>query len=142
MEPLTPNDPLWKLMSKARPVVPRPDFTQNVLRAARQQGQDTGWWPQISDWLAAWRRPLMVGAAAVAGVVLACLVPYQGAIPSAPVVAVAAVAPAPPAVDAAMAEIVEEDFSLPLDSLDHMDALVAMEDTSSLTDAEIQFLLY
>ena len=51
MEPLTPNDPLWKLMSKARPVVPRPDFTQNVLRAARQQGQDTGWWPQISDWL-------------------------------------------------------------------------------------------
>lgn len=38
--------------------------------------------------------------------------------------------------------LIADDFSLPTAGLDHMEALVAMEDTSSLTDNEIAFLLY
>ena len=50
MEPFTPDDPLWKLMGNARPVVPRPNFTQNVLRAARLEPQVTGWRRRLWCW--------------------------------------------------------------------------------------------
>lgn len=43
MDPLTPDDPLWKLLGQSRPVELRPDFVRNVLRAARQTPQDKGW---------------------------------------------------------------------------------------------------
>jgi hypothetical protein len=38
--------------------------------------------------------------------------------------------------------LIASDADLPLEGLDHMDALVAMENTSALTDKEIAFLLY
>ncbi len=144
MDPLTPNDPLWKLMSRARQVEVRPNFTQNVMRAARQTPQGVGWWLRVREWSVEWRRPLLVGAVAAVAALVAVLHPSQlwpGVRAPASSVAMKG-APGSPISDAEMADIAEDDFSLPLDSLDHMDALVAMEDTSSLTDAEIQFLLY
>ena len=140
MEPFTPDDPLWKLMGKARPVVPRPNFTQNVLRAARQQPQATGWFPRASEWFAAWRLPLLSGAALalvlLIGLVLAPKTNQDSE------VAVVTTTPALTVPDADMEVIADNDVSVPLDSLDHMDALVAMEDTSALSDTDLQFLLY
>jgi hypothetical protein len=136
MEPFTPNDPLWKLMGNARPVVPRPNFTQNVVRAARQEAQTLSRWAQVKEWLTAWQRPLVSGVAATAlalamGVLL---LEKGGTVSTAPALAILP--------DAEMAAIANEDVSAPLDSLDHMDALLAMQDTSKLTDTELQFLLY
>ncbi|MDB6136979.1 MAG: hypothetical protein JWO94_51 [Verrucomicrobiaceae bacterium] len=142
MEPFTPDDPLWKLMGKARPAVPRPNFSQNVLRAVRQGRQSVAWHLRLGEWFAARHRPILGGVAALA----VALVTYgvwpnndHAASSSAPM---ASAAPAAQMSDAEMAAIADEDVSAPLDSLDHMDALVAMEDTSKLTDTELQFLLY
>ncbi len=143
MEPFTPEDPLWKLMGKARPAVPRPNFTQNVLRAVRQEPQGTGFYARLMEWCAAWPLRLRLGAgmaalalAAVTGMVM---LHHAGPAPAVDV----AMNTAPLALaDADMAAIADDDVSVPLDSLDHMDALVAMEDTSALTDTELQFLLY
>ena len=121
-------------MSKARPGGVRQDFAQKVVRAARQEAQDIGGWMQVRDWMAGWQRPLRIAAAAAAVVVVFCLGLNRGGRPSGPPVLAVA--------DADIADIADEDFSIPLGSLDHMDALVAREDTSSLTDAEIQYLLY
>lgn len=134
MEPFTPDDPLWKLMGKARPVVPRPNFTQNVLRAVRQEPQAVGWRVQLGEWLVAWRRPLLSGLAATAAVLVAGVM-WQTNSHVTPASEVAVIS-------AAEMAVIADDASAPLESLDHMDALVAMEDTSSLTDTELQFLLY
>ena len=135
MEPLSPNDPLWKLMSKARPVVLRPNFTQNVMRAIRQEAQTTSGWAGVLEWLVVWQRSLM-GAAAVAALAVLASVTLYPSKPSASI-EVASIIP-----DAEMAAIADVDVSVPLDGLDHMDALVAMQDTSSLSDRDLQFLLY
>ena len=138
MEPFTPNDPLWKLMGQARPVVPRTNFTQNVLRAARQEAQESGWQARVSEWLAVWRRPLIAGVMAAAVLVVVGITQWQhpGDNEQTSGVAMTSVP------DAEMAVIADEYVSAPLDSLDHMDALVAMEDTSTLSDTDLQFLLY
>jgi hypothetical protein len=98
----------------------------------------------MRGWIGEWQRPLMGAAAATAAVIAISMAWGQhGRETSSPAVAVSA--PVAQVEEAGMADIAEmedEDFSIPLDSLDHMDALVAREDTSSLTDAEIQFLLY
>ncbi len=145
MEPLNPNDPLWKLLGQSRPVEPRSNFAQNVLREARNTAQETGWWPQLQSALRDWltvdtRRPLLAGAAAV---VLAAMTAVW-LVPSAPVAEVAA---SKAAVSAQA--LADEDMALianstdtPLEALNHVDALVALTDTSSLSDKEIAFLLY
>ncbi len=141
MQPFTPDDPLWKLMGKARPVVPRTNFTQNVLRAARQEAQEAiAWQARVSEWLGAWRRPLIAGIAATSVLVVVGITQWQNA--GREDAGLAVTSPAPMVPDAEMASIADGDVGAPLDSMDHMDALVAMEDTYSLTETEIQFLLY
>lgn len=141
MEPFTPDDPLWKLMGKSRPVAPRPHFTQNVLRAVRQEPQALSWWARVGEWLA-FRRSVLIGGIAAAAVVAAMgvMLLQQNEGRQAPGTMVADAAGQ--VSDAEMASIAAEDVSVPLASLDHMDALVAMEDTSKLTDSDLQFLLY
>lgn len=143
MEPLSPNDPLWKLLGQAPPVEPRSNFTAHVLREARNTAQDTGWWARMtgdfSAWMASLRRPALIGATAFAVVTLLAMVldrPTQVQ----PEVAVVPTVIQPVA-DEEMALIVN-DSSLPFENLDHVEALVAMDDTSSLSDSEIAFLLY
>lgn len=140
MEPLDPNDPLWKLLGKARPVEPRSNFTQNVLRAARQTQQTRGWWAmllgRLQDNSASLPR-VMVGAAAA--LALAALVTLQLRTPDTPPVVVQKTV-TPAAVTVAEPPILAVETQL--ESIDQVSALLALEDTSTLTDSEINFLLY
>ena len=151
MEPFDPKDPLWNLLGKSRPVEPRPNFTQNVLRAARQTSQDHGWRARVSGWFAdhpsAFPR-LAAGAAAAVVLTLGVMswLPVSGppgglvgnTSPSAKTVE----APAQQASAVAAAEIPLVAVETQLENIDQVSALLALEDTSSLTDSEIGFLLY
>jgi CheY-like chemotaxis protein len=145
MDSFNPNDPVWKLLGKARPVEPRTDFVQNVVRAARNTPQERSWWPvvlaSVGSWLAGLQRPALVAVAAAVLVTLTTLWFEQPAVEQ-PVVAVApGVSTAQAVADEDLA-LIASDMNIPLDGINHMDALVAMDDTSALTDTEIAFLLY
>lgn len=145
MEPLSPNDPLWKLLGKARPVEPRSNFLPNVLREARNTPQQTSWWARVGEdlsaWLASLQRPALMSMAAFVIVALVVTLLDRPASDTPSTASVAEAAVLQPLADEEMA-LIADDFSLPTAGLDHMEALVAMEDTSSLTDNEIAFLLY
>lgn len=146
MEPFSPNDPLWKLLGKARPVEPRSNFLPNVLREARNTPQQNSWWSRVNEnvsvWLASLQRPALMGMAAFVIVALVVtLLERPVAETSDTVTPVAKATVMQPLADEEMA-LIADDLSLPTAGLDHMEALVAMEDTSSLTDNEIAFLLY
>lgn len=142
MEPLTPNDPLWKVLGQAKPVEPRPNFTQNVVRLARQTPQERGWLAQIRAW---WQekdgvRTGLTWAAAAAVVLLTATVVYQPTASSPQV--------AQTAVPTAEVATVENDFPLVPEfetewkNLEQVGDLLAVHDTSLLTDSEINVLLY
>jgi len=147
MNPLEPNDPLWNLLGKARKVEVRGNFVQNVVRAARQEPQTRSLWQRMAEWMersraAVWLRPALVAAAvAVAG--LAWWNPAPQAVvesegPQAPAVAASPVSEE----DMEMFKLAESLPTMPLDSVNQMDVLLAMDSTSALTDTEIAFLLY
>lgn len=158
MEPFDPNDPLSKLLARARPVEPRGNFTQNVLREARQTPQDRGWWVVARAWMlgSASSVPALRIAAACAAVAVAALAWWgqQPGLNDQPAIAVT-VSPAEPA-PAGVAGIpsTAQEFALPEEiplvptvetqwqNLDHLDALLAVEDTSMLSDSEVAFFLY
>ena len=144
MDPFPPNDPVWKLLGKARPVEPRTDFVQDVVRAARNTPQERGWWPQMREsagaWLAGLQRPALIAVAAAVVATLATVwfdQPMAG-----PSVAPSLVVSTSSQVADEDLALIADDLSIPLDGINHMDALVAMDDTSALTDTEIAFLLY
>lgn len=145
MEPLSPNDPLWKLLGKARPVEPRSNFLPNVLREVRNTPQQTSWWSRVSEnfsaWLAGLQRPALMAMAAFVIVALLVTLLDRPVPETSPDVSVANMTALQPLADEEMA-LIADDLILPTAGLDHMEALVAMEDTSSLTDNEIAFLLY
>jgi len=145
MEPLSPNDPLWKLLGKARPVEPRSNFLPNVLREVRNTPQQTSWWSRVSEnfsaWLAGLQRPALMAMAAFVIVALLVTLLDRPVPETSPDVSVSNMTALQPLADEEMA-LIADDLSLPTAGLDHMEALVAMEDTSSLTDNEIAFLLY
>ncbi len=143
MNPLEPNDPLWKLLGHARKIEVRGNFVQDVVRAARSEVQERGLWQRCKALLsgtgsAAWLRPAL-GAAAVAVAALALWEPAVTPVDKTVVVQ----AQAPTAVeDADMLQLAESLPTLPLETVNQMDALLALDDTQSLTDKEIAFLLY
>lgn len=156
MEPLSPNDPLWKLLGQARPVKVRPNFSQNLLRAARQTPQDSGVLARLRAWFEE-GRPALPRQAVVAGafaLVAAVLVGWQ-MWPHADAgdrarLAVAAT-PANKGLVAGNNTIVSgTDAEFPTapevgvewENMEKFDALLAVEDTSELTDREIHLLLY
>jgi hypothetical protein len=146
MEPLTPQDPLWKLLGRARPVEPRGDFTQNVIRAARQTPQERGAWSVIKAWFSCGTasplpRLAFAGAAVMALVFTAVslLQPGSGGNTA------KALAHSPAAfevVDADDLALEEPTVEQEWQSADQMAELLAVEDTSMLTDREIAMLLY
>lgn len=140
MDPLTPNDPLWKLLGEARKVEVRGNFTANVLREARNTPQEKGLgYRLLSLWKGEslpWLRPVVAMALVVAlGVVW---LPQSSVTNTITVTKAEVVAPL---ADEDMA-LIANDVDLALEGMNHLDALVAMEDTSALTDTEIAFLLY
>ncbi|MBB5037777.1 hypothetical protein [Prosthecobacter dejongeii] len=142
MEPLTPNDPLWKVLGQAKPVEPRPNFTQNVVRLARQTPQERGWLAQMQAW---WQEKEgasigLTWAAVAAVVLLTTTLVYQPTASSPQVAQTAA--------PTAEATAVENDFPLVPEfetewkNLEQVGDLLAVHDTSLLTDSEINVLLY
>lgn len=139
MDPLTPNDPLWKLLGEARKVELCGNFTANVLRAARNTPQDKRGlarvWALLKGESAAWLRPALALSLAVLGVLIWLPESKNN------VHTQVAVAALPSLSDEDMA-LIANDVDLALESMNHLDTLVAMEDTSALTDTELAFLLY
>ncbi len=146
MDDFTPNDPLWKLLGKAKPVEPRGNFAQNVLRVARQTPQEHGLWARVCGWWSAaegavWRQPALLGATAAVALALALGFGAWAWVPqSAP--AVVAASATSIEFNAKEMEFIAEEMTAPLASLDHMDELLASQDTSALSDSDIAFLLY
>ena len=143
MEPLTPQDPLWKLLGNAREPEVRGDFTQNATRLARQTPQERGWRARVKAWFAP-EEALSVPRVAFAALpVLAAAALALWSVPSGTVpVPVAAVVPtAAPAPDLfpedAAFEVTEQ-----WQSIEEMTDLLAVEDTATLSDREIAMLLY
>ncbi len=140
MDPLTPNDPLWKLLGQSRRVEVRPNFTQNVLRAARQTPQERGWFARLRAWTTAPERPGLAWAVAAAVALAAGLVLMQPAA-SGPEVTQQQPAEVP-------ALLLETDFPLvdgydtQWQNLEQMGDLLAVQDSALLTDREIHLLLY
>ncbi|GEP45800.1 hypothetical protein [Brevifollis gellanilyticus] len=142
MEPLSPNDPLWNLLGKTKKAEPRPNFVQNVVRAARQTPQDRG----MLSWFKGWWQDqehghVTVVWAAVAAVIMAGLVftlPSENAEPQ------VAVQPVPVVQEPAVTEgdFLVPEFETQWENLTQMGDLVAVQDTSELTDSEIRMLLY
>jgi hypothetical protein len=166
MEPLSPNDPLHTLLGRARPVEPRPNFTQNVMRAIRQMPQSFGFWERVQAWWRGLTTPHMAlaGVAAaliVGGLVVIATQPHDS---QSPVVAQQIQAPVAQAqlqqqqpvqvqspiyhVSAAMilaatAEVAPT-AAPEAESADKdpMGLLLVQEDSSALTDSELALLVY
>lgn len=150
MEPLSPQDPLHNLLGKARPVEPRPNFTQNVLRAVRQLPQKQSVWERMSAWFEDRNIPqaALAGGVAVLIVmaVLALNLQHSGSQQS--VIANAKPAPTPPVRQSALTKAIaqehaeEIDFAQELDGMNQLTMALAQQDTSTLSDADLALLLY
>ena len=142
MNPLEPNDPLWNLLGKAREIKVRGNFTQDVVRAARNEPQERGFIARCRAWLSEsvlstpWLRPI-TAAALLAGAAAA----FWPTGPAENTLALTAPA-APVATDLQMGKLAEALPTLPLDTIAEMDALLAMDDSSAMSDNELAFLLY
>lgn len=145
MDPLTPNDPLWKLLGQAKPVEPRPNFTQNVMRQARQTPQERGLLCRLRAWFetSGSMTSRIAWAGAAAAITLLAVLPLLRE-PAVEVVRVEKiVAPVVVAVETPLADfplLPESDTQW--ETMEQFDALLAVQDTSELTDREIHFLLY
>jgi len=136
MEPFSPQDPISKLLAQARRIEARSNFTQNVVRAARQTPQDRGWLAALRTWwedvsFAAPAAKWAFASVSVAAIALALLI-FQ----TQPVVTPQIVqqnVPELPLLPAA---------ETPWEATYDTQALLAVDDTSQLTDSEISFLLY
>jgi hypothetical protein len=151
MEPLTPNDPLWKVLGQAKTVEPRPNFTQNMVRLARQTPQERGWRAWLKGW---WQERetapagLVCAGAAVFILGAATLVYPPEETHTRPQVVITAPVPEIPQLAAEKVAAVEIDFPLIPEfetewkNLDQVGDLLVVHDTSLLTDSEINILLY
>ena len=159
MEPLSPNDPLFNLLGKARPVEPRSNFTQNVMRAIRQAPQSLGLWERVSVWFGELTMPrLALAGAAVVVVGMVAVAALLKPVNEAPVVAEQKQTPAPvvqpaaaqPAIYhvsatmilAATAETAPAQPVSAMEEMDPMGLLLVRQDTSALTDSELALLVY
>jgi hypothetical protein len=154
MEPFSKDDPLHKLLGKSRAVEPRPNFTQNVLRAVRQEPQKVGFWERCRAWLEeeGGFKTLCQGTVAAAAVLTLSLVVWKQAAPAtgnpADVVMSTPPAGSPPAPEGVavettgVTEMPVEVVASELENLEHLSVMLAQQDTSAMTDSEIVSLLY
>ncbi len=142
MEPFSPQDPIAKLLAQARKVEVRSNFAQNVARAARQTPQDRGWLAAFRSWWEDVSFAAPAGKWAFASVTVA-------AIALAIVIFQTQPATEPQLVQQEVQEMSLPDLPLlptaeetPWQATYDTQALLAVDDTSQLTDSEIGFLLY
>lgn len=137
MEPFSPQDPLTKLLAQARKIEVRSNFTQNVVRAARQTPQDHGWLAAVRAWWTEAMNP--AGKWAFAAGVTAAIA-----------LTVAVLQTQPETTSQIVEKAVVPVGELPLlpaaetpwETAYQTEALLAVEDSSQFTDSEIGFLLY
>ncbi len=169
-DPLPPEDAVWKLLGQSRKVDVRPNFVADVIREARQTPQDRGFWAKIRGWVAdafevpgtvgrvAWMAAALTIAGVVTGVMLREAGPGSVAAPSVvaktstPVVKTGTVAADP------LEHLLGTDWMLLTDStqtpaasapvtastatkVDKLEALLAIENTSTLSDGELALLV-
>jgi hypothetical protein len=145
MEPFTPNDPLWDLLGKAKPVKPRANFVQNIVREARQTPQEHGLWAKLQGW---WQDSVSsspalswaVTAAICAMVTSITLISQQDS--SSTVAAQPSTAISEEALLTEIAFPIVPEFESEWKNLEQTGALLAVQDTSQLTANEIHLLLY
>jgi hypothetical protein len=145
MEPFAPNDPLWDLLGKAKPVKPRANFAQNVVREARQTPQEHGLWAKLQGW---WQDSVSpspalswaVTAAICAMVTSITLISQQDS--SSTVAAQPSTAISEEALLTEIAFPIVPEFESEWKNLEQTGALLAVQDTSQLTANEIHLLLY
>jgi hypothetical protein len=137
MEPFSPQDPLTKLLAQARKIEARSNFTQNVVRAARQTPQDRGWLAAFRAWWAdavhpggKWAFAAGVTAAIALTVAVLQTQPENKSQIVEQVVVPVAEMPLLPAAET------------PWETAYQTEALLAVDDTTQFTDSEIGFLLY
>ncbi len=158
MEPFSKDDPLYDLLGKARHVEPRSNFTQNVMRAIRQEPQaEAGFWSSLTRWLEPFtlRPAAYTGAAAL--VALSLFLAFNltqnpvtedvtprsvvhVSVPDADSTPVDGVTPSVP--EAGTELQADTAVASELDNVDQLSVLLAQGDTSALTDSEIALLLY
>jgi hypothetical protein len=155
MEPFSPEDPLTKLLAQARKIEARSNFTQNVVRAARQTPQDRGWLAGVRAW---WMEGVNPGSkwAFAAGVTAAVtltvavlqmqpqtdsssLVNHSPAVKPTKIPALKT-ATVPAVSDSVMPDLPAAETAW--EAAYQTEALLAVEDTTKFTDSEIGFLLY
>lgn len=141
MEPLSPQDPLSKLLGKAKVVEPRPNFTQNVMRSVRQLPQSQSAWERLTEWFDARfsMRPMLT--AACAALLVAAMSGYwlhqkDGTAPS-NTFAIVENPVTPSSIGAA-----ENDVTTALDQMEQFSILLAQQDTRSMSDSDLALLLY
>ena len=140
MDPLSPQDPLYKLLGKSRSVEPRPNFTQNVLRAVRQLPvEKPGLGARISNWIS---QPFVwTGAAALAAVVWLGLMAFP---PSGGERTAKSPARQPTAQLAQTQPVLptENEVASEVDGMNQLGVLLVQQDTKSMSDSDIAALLY
>ena len=141
MEPLSPPDPLSKLLGKAKAVEPRLNFTQNVMRSVRQlpQGQTT--WERLTEWFDArfTVRPVLTAACAV--LLAAAMTGLWLRQPGAPPLSNTVATIENPAVSPS-SSTAENDVATTLDQMEQFSILLAQQDTRSMSDSDLALLLY
>ncbi|MBL9129742.1 MAG: hypothetical protein JNG86_00985 [Verrucomicrobiaceae bacterium] len=139
MEPFSPQDPIQKLLAQAREVEVRSNFTQNVVRAARQTPQERGWLAGLRAW---WQESSLAGSLTLAGGAVAAMA--LAFVVMQPAEQPGTLAVTPPAEDLSVVSDMPllPETEAPWDSSLQTESLLAVEDTSLLTDSEISFLLY
>ena len=146
MEPFSPPDPLHALLGKSKPVEPRANFSQNVLRAVRQLPQQETLRERLSRWISGLTEPSTALATAVAvGFVL--MVISDGRMPSEARSGFFARHTSQDAsLDAAGNpwEMIptESEVASEVDGMNQLSALLAQQDTRALSDSDIAQLLY
>lgn len=148
MEPNDPQDPLWKLLGRAQHPKVRERFLADVVREARHTAQDRGAWVRLKAWWADSADFLPAGRtlAAVAVIVVIGLVSFSVFSPSLSESGLNELASDTTLIEANEGGREElplvAEVETQLESLDYLDALLAVEDTSGFTDSEIAYLLY
>ena len=142
MEPLSPEDPIAKLLAQARAVEVRTHFAQTVARAARQTPQDRGWGAALRIW---WEDVSFVTSAAkwtFATVTLAAMALALIIFQTQPTAETRLVGHDSRVMVLPDLPLLPEAAESPWEATLDTQALLAVDDTSQLTDSEIGFLLY
>ena len=139
MEPFSPQDPVSRLLGSAKQVEPRPNFTQNVMRAVRQLPQQESTWDRMKDSLSRWLapRPLMGTACALLAVVMTGTWVLKSSHGGGGSSETAQTTSSGQTHLEGEPEVLTE-----LDQMDQFNQLLAQQDTKSLSDNDLAALLY